>query len=66
MFEEDDHDEDADDDDDGCIHTHLGSGWRGGGRGDDDDIVMQTPRTISREAVLLCIYSAFVMSDHLT
>ena len=23
----------------------------GGGRGDDDDIVMQTPRTISREAV---------------
>ena len=38
----------------------------GGGRGDDDDIVMQTPRTISREAVLLCIYSAFVMSNHLT
>ena len=32
-----------------------------GERGDDDDIVMQTPRTISRNGC----YSTFVMSDHL-
>ena len=35
------------------------------GGGDDDDIVTQTPRTISRTAVFLGIYNTFVMSDHL-
>ena len=40
-------------------------GWGGGWGGDDDDIVTQTPRTISRRAVVLVIYSTFVMSDHL-
>ena len=57
MLEEDGHDQDADeDDDDGCVQTHFGSGWAGvgglgglGGGGDDDDIVTQTPRTISPE-----------------
>ena len=44
-----------------CI---LGEG--SGERGDDDDIVMQTPRTTSlEEPFLLGFYSTFVMSDHL-
>ena len=46
------------------IHTWDRAG-EGDGGGDDDDIVTQTPRKICRRAVLLCIYSTFVMSDHL-
>ena len=35
----------------------------GGGGGDDDDA--NTPNSITTRAVLLGIYSTFVMSDHL-
>ena len=37
-----------------------------GGEGDDDDIVMQTPRTTSPEEPSYSVFSStFVMSDHL-
>ena len=37
-----------------------------GGGGDDDDIgTRDTPNNISTRAVLLGIYSTFVMADHL-
>ena len=60
MFEEDDHDEDVDDDDDddddGCIETHFGSGW--GGEGDDDDIVTQTPGTVSPQEPFYSVFTS--------
>ena len=61
MLEEDGHDQDADeDDDDGCVQTHFGSGWAGLGGlggGDDDDIVTQTPRTISPEEPYYSVFT---------
>ena len=44
--------------------SDFGLAFLGGG-GDDDDTVTQTPRTKSRRAALLGIYSTVVMSDHL-
>ena len=41
-------------------------GEASGERGDDDDIVMQTPRTTSPEEPSYSVFSStFVMSDHL-
>ena len=66
MLEKDDHDEDADndndDDDDGCIQAHFGSGWGGAKM---TTLLCRHPNNISRRAVLLGIYSTFVMSDNL-
>ena len=68
MLEEDGHDQDADeDDDDGCVQTHFGSGWAGVGGlggGGGGHRYADTPNNISRRTVLRCIYSTFVLSDH--
>ena len=37
----------------------------GGGGDDDDSVAQHTPNSITTRAVLLGIYSTFVMSDHL-
>ena len=48
------------------VNSGLALGGVGGWGGDDDDSVAQThPNSITTRAVLLGIYSTFVMSDHL-
>ena len=47
------------------VDSGLALGGVGGWGGDDDDSVAQTPNSITTRAVLLGIYSTFVMSDHL-